>query len=174
MRPLRLVNGLRRRSLGMIGHTIARLGCVLVGHVYPLYRTFKACRVIEEEGGDAAGQKRVECGRKYVGTFSLSFGPARLASVAWYWVQGEEHMVQASAWIAGLSVPQKNAAFLPMCGVDGASSVIRPHPSTQPRLAPAVPRQACLNFRCTKLFGPTCEEGVRCVHGWFQRCFKHL
>mmetsp|Transcript_19563 Transcript_19563/g.44077 ORF Transcript_19563/g.44077 Transcript_19563/m.44077 type:complete len:211 (-) Transcript_19563:116-748(-) len=40
----------------MIGHTIARLGCVLVGHVYPLYRTFKACRVIDE--GDSPGRSR--------------------------------------------------------------------------------------------------------------------
>jgi receptor expression-enhancing protein 1/2/3/4 len=31
----------------MIGGTIARLLCICIGHIYPLYRTFKACHVPE-------------------------------------------------------------------------------------------------------------------------------
>lgn len=32
----------------MIGSTLSRLGCVLIGHMYPVYRTFKAFRLSDD------------------------------------------------------------------------------------------------------------------------------
>jgi len=32
----------------MIGHALSRLGCVLIGHVYPVYKTFKAFKLSDE------------------------------------------------------------------------------------------------------------------------------
>eukprot|EP00286_Rhodomonas_abbreviata_P013522 CAMPEP_0181323842 /NCGR_PEP_ID=MMETSP1101-20121128/20020_1 /TAXON_ID=46948 /ORGANISM="Rhodomonas abbreviata, Strain Caron Lab Isolate" /LENGTH=159 /DNA_ID=CAMNT_0023431935 /DNA_START=140 /DNA_END=615 /DNA_ORIENTATION=+ len=33
----------------MIGHTIARFGCIMVGQLYPMYKTFKACKKTKDE-----------------------------------------------------------------------------------------------------------------------------
>mmetsp|Transcript_19977 Transcript_19977/g.47580 ORF Transcript_19977/g.47580 Transcript_19977/m.47580 type:complete len:166 (+) Transcript_19977:187-684(+) len=36
----------------MIGYTIGRLGCIVVGQLYPMYRTFKACKRTQEDIDD--------------------------------------------------------------------------------------------------------------------------